>query len=184
MPSLQSEVRVSAKAGSGWQRLGRVLSTSNVEVTNEYVVHFYYHDVYISQHDRKYMTGDKMKILLLKLLFLLHDHHILIISYMLYIYILGVISGMISGMISYTQYHYYYHTQYLIIIHSFIQTAKLAEMGTSCASWKRPGSNPGPWAPEPSALPTALLAPVISHHTHLDTCIWTYKADEQEGVNW
>jgi hypothetical protein len=90
MPSLQSEVRVSAKAGSGWQRLGRVLSTSNVEVTNEYVVHFYYHDVYISQHDRKYMTGDKMKILLLKLLFLLHDHHILIILYMLYIYIYWV----------------------------------------------------------------------------------------------
>jgi hypothetical protein len=33
--------------------------------------------------------------------------------------------------------------------------------GTSCASWKRPGSNPGPWAPEQSVLPTVPLPPII-----------------------
>ncbi len=43
----------------------------------------------------------------------------------------------------------------------FIQTAKLAESeGKFCDSWERPGSNPGPWAPKRSVLPTALLAPV------------------------
>ncbi len=44
---------------------------------------------------------------------------------------------------------------------SFNQTAELAESeGTFCALWEKPGSNPGPWAPERSARPTALLAPV------------------------
>ncbi len=38
----------------------------------------------------------------------------------------------------------------------FIQTANWQRTGTSCASWKRPGSNPGPWAPKLSVLPTAL----------------------------
>jgi hypothetical protein len=38
----------------------------------------------------------------------------------------------------------------------FIQTANWQRTGTSCALWKRQGSNPGPWAQVRSVLPTAL----------------------------
>ena len=59
-----------------WKRLrDRIASldssTSTVEVTNDYAAHFY--DMYIRQHDGKHMTGDRMKILLLNLPFLLRD---------------------------------------------------------------------------------------------------------------
>ena len=45
--------------------------TSTVEVTNAYAAHFF--DMYVRQHDSdgKHMTGDRMKILLLNLPFLL-----------------------------------------------------------------------------------------------------------------
>ena len=46
-------------------------STSTIEVSSDYASHFY--DMYIKQHDGKHMTGDRMKILLLKLPFLLRD---------------------------------------------------------------------------------------------------------------
>jgi hypothetical protein len=46
-------------------------STSTVEITNDYAAHF--HDMYINKHDGKHMTGDRMKILLLNLPFLLRD---------------------------------------------------------------------------------------------------------------
>ena len=46
-------------------------STSTIEVTPEYASHFY--DMYVKNHDGKHMTGDRMKILMLNLPFLLHD---------------------------------------------------------------------------------------------------------------
>jgi hypothetical protein len=46
-------------------------STSTIEVTTEYASHFY--DMYIRQHDGKHMTGDRMKILMLNLPFLMRD---------------------------------------------------------------------------------------------------------------
>ena len=59
-----------------WKRLRDRLasldsSTSTIEVTDDYAAHFY--DMYIRQHDGKHMTGDRMKILLLNLPFLLRD---------------------------------------------------------------------------------------------------------------
>ena len=59
-----------------WKRLRDRLasvdsSTSTVEITNDYAAHFY--DMYINKHDGKHMTGDRMKILLLNLPFLLRD---------------------------------------------------------------------------------------------------------------
>ena len=59
-----------------WKRLRDCLasldsSTSTIEITDDYAAHFY--DMYIRQHDGKHMTGDRMKILLLNLLFLLRD---------------------------------------------------------------------------------------------------------------
>jgi hypothetical protein len=46
-------------------------STSTIEVTTEYASHFY--DMYIRQHYAKHMTGDRMKILMLNLPFLMRD---------------------------------------------------------------------------------------------------------------
>ena len=46
-------------------------STSTIEVTPEYASHFY--DMYVKNHDGKHMTGDRMKILMLNLPFLLRD---------------------------------------------------------------------------------------------------------------
>lgn len=59
-----------------WKRLRDRLasvdsSASTVEITNDYAAHFY--DMYINKHDGKHMTGDRMKILLLNLPFLLRD---------------------------------------------------------------------------------------------------------------
>jgi hypothetical protein len=42
-----------------------------MDVSTEYASHFY--DMYIRQHDGKHMTGDRMKILMLNLPFLLRD---------------------------------------------------------------------------------------------------------------
>jgi hypothetical protein len=46
-------------------------STSMIEVTSDYAAHFY--DMYVKNHDGKHMTGDRIKILLLNLLFMLRD---------------------------------------------------------------------------------------------------------------
>ena len=46
-------------------------SKSIIEITNDYAAHFY--DMYINEHDGKHITGDRMKILLLNLPFLLRD---------------------------------------------------------------------------------------------------------------
>jgi hypothetical protein len=59
-----------------WKRLRDRLasldsSTSTIEITDDYAAHFY--DMYIRQHDGKHMTGDRMKILLLNMPFLLRD---------------------------------------------------------------------------------------------------------------
>ncbi len=59
-----------------WKRLRDRLasldsSKSTIEVTDDYAAHFY--DMYIRQHDGKHMTGDRMKILLLNMPFLLRD---------------------------------------------------------------------------------------------------------------
>ena len=71
-----------------WKRLQDRLasldsSTSTIEVTDDYAAHFY--DMYIRQHDGKHMTGDRMKILLLNMPFLLRD---LIAPEVPYIYII------------------------------------------------------------------------------------------------
>ena len=59
----------------------------------------------------------------------------------------------------------------------FIQTANWQRTGTSCASWKRPGLNPGPWAPERSVLPTA-LPPRLGVTVHM-----VDLRDEQDEVS-
>ena len=46
-------------------------STSMIEVTSDYAAHFY--DMYVKNHDGKHMTGDRIKILLLNLPFMLQD---------------------------------------------------------------------------------------------------------------
>jgi hypothetical protein len=46
-------------------------STSTIEISTDYAAHFY--DMYIKKHDGKHMTGDRMKILMLNLPFLLRD---------------------------------------------------------------------------------------------------------------
>ena len=46
-------------------------STSMVEVTSDYAAHF--HDMFVKNHDGKHMTGVRIKILMLKLLFILRD---------------------------------------------------------------------------------------------------------------
>ena len=46
-------------------------STSMIEVTPDYAAHFY--DMYVKNHDGKHMTGDRIKILLLNLPFMLRD---------------------------------------------------------------------------------------------------------------
>ena len=46
-------------------------STSTIEISTEYASHFY--DMYIKQHDGKHMTGDRMKILMLNLPFVMRD---------------------------------------------------------------------------------------------------------------
>ncbi len=59
---------------TGFFRLRNRLSsldsgTSTIEVVTEYASHLY--DMYIKQHDGKHMTGDRMKILILNLPFLM-----------------------------------------------------------------------------------------------------------------
>jgi hypothetical protein len=46
-------------------------STSVIEVTSDYAAHFF--DMYVKNHDGKHMTGDRIKILLLNLPFMLRD---------------------------------------------------------------------------------------------------------------
>ena len=46
-------------------------STSMLEVTPDYAAHFF--DMYVKNHDGKHMTGDRIKILLLNLPFMLRD---------------------------------------------------------------------------------------------------------------
>jgi hypothetical protein len=48
-------------------------STSTIEVKTEYASHFYDMYIMIKQHDGKHMTGDRMKILMLNLPFLMLD---------------------------------------------------------------------------------------------------------------
>ncbi len=53
---------------------------------------------------------------------------------------------------------------------SFIQTSKLAESkGSLCAPWRRPGSNPGPWAAKRRTLPTVQLGTLGSSRQPLDS---------------
>jgi hypothetical protein len=42
-----------------------------IEVSSDYAAHFY--DMYVKNHDGKHMTGDRIKILLLNLPFMLRD---------------------------------------------------------------------------------------------------------------
>ena len=46
-------------------------STSMLEVTPDYAAQFF--DMYVKNHDGKHMTGDRIKILLLNLPFMLRD---------------------------------------------------------------------------------------------------------------
>ena len=59
-----------------WKRLRDRLasvksSTGMIEISTDYAAHFF--DMYVQKHDGKHMTGDRMKILLLNLPFLLRD---------------------------------------------------------------------------------------------------------------
>ena len=59
-----------------WKRLRDRLasvrsSTGMVEISTDYAAHFF--DMYVQNHDGKHMTGDRIKIPLLHLPFLLHD---------------------------------------------------------------------------------------------------------------
>ena len=59
-----------------WARLRDRLASvdsswSMVEVTTDYAAHFY--DMYINKHDGKHLTGERVRILLLTLPFLLRD---------------------------------------------------------------------------------------------------------------
>jgi hypothetical protein len=68
---------ISKKMMAGvWARLRDRLasigsSTSMVEVSSDYAAHF--HDMFVKNHDGKHMTGDRIKILLLNLPFMLRD---------------------------------------------------------------------------------------------------------------
>ena len=53
-----------------WKRL-RKSSTGMIEISTDYAAHFF--DMYVQNHEGKHMTGDRMKILLLNLPFLLRD---------------------------------------------------------------------------------------------------------------
>ena len=59
-----------------WKRLRDRLasvksSTSMIEISTDYAAHFF--DMYVQNHEGKHMTGDRMKILLLNLPFVLRD---------------------------------------------------------------------------------------------------------------
>ena len=131
---LVTTARLEAVWKSLADRLATVVAdTSMITLSTAYTAHFHY--IYIDGKENAKMTGNRMKMLMLTLPFMVRD----------------LIDPEIMVKKKKSR--------------SFIQTAELAEKGTLCASWKRPGSNPGvpgPWAPERSALPTALLAPVIS----------------------
>jgi len=65
-----------AMLASVWARLRDRLasvesSTSMVQITPEYASHFY--DMYINKHEGKHLTGDRIRILLLSLPFVLRD---------------------------------------------------------------------------------------------------------------
>ena len=62
-------------------------STSMIEVTPDYAAHFY--DMYVKNHDGKHMTGDRIKILLLNLPFMLRD---LILSEVMCIYVTFIVT--------------------------------------------------------------------------------------------
>ena len=64
-------VSKNVKTGLGDHLASLNSSTSTIEVTDDYAAHFY--DMYIRQHDGKHMTGDRMKILLLNMPFLLRE---------------------------------------------------------------------------------------------------------------
>ncbi len=64
-------VSKNVKTGFGDHLASLNSSTSTIEVTDDYAAHFY--DMYIRQHDVKHMTGDRMKILLLNMPFLLRE---------------------------------------------------------------------------------------------------------------
>jgi hypothetical protein len=62
-------------------------STSMLEVTPDYAAHFF--DMYVKNHDGKHMTGDRIKILLLNLPFMLRDlvsPEVITCSSIIYIY--------------------------------------------------------------------------------------------------
>jgi hypothetical protein len=99
-----------------WKRLRDRLasvdsSTSTVEITNDCAAHFY--DMYINKHDGKHMTGDRMKILLLNLPFLLRD----LVTPEVRLYIVpNVIPDIMSDIVSDVIHHMYpmsYTTSFL-----------------------------------------------------------------------
>ena len=62
--------------GAVWMKLRNRLAsiksdTSMIEVSSDYASHFY--DMYFQQHDGKHLTGDRMKILMLNLPFVMWD---------------------------------------------------------------------------------------------------------------
>ena len=84
-------------------------STSMVEVTSDYAAHF--HDMFVKHHDGKHMTGDRIKILLLNLPFMLRD---LILPEVMCFQ--SFTSYQVSYMISHTTSHTTSYTIYLVHI--------------------------------------------------------------------
>ena len=62
--------------GAVWIKLRNRLAsihsdTSMIEISSDYASHFY--DMFVEDHDGKHLTGDRMKILMLTLPFVLRD---------------------------------------------------------------------------------------------------------------
>ena len=85
-------------------------STSKVQVTQDYAAHFY--DMYINKHEGKHLTGDRVRILLLTLPFVLRDliaPEVCMQYTLIYIMVYNMIYSMLYTKIYYAIYHDIYY---------------------------------------------------------------------------
>ena len=118
-------------------------STSMIEVTSDYAAHFF--DMYVKNHDGKHMTGDRIKILLLNLPFMLRDlilpeviciPHTFMKSFALISY---MISYTISYTIAYTMSYTISYTIFCFLFHNVVFVWKVHMINTAITKAK-PGS--------------------------------------------
>jgi hypothetical protein len=100
----------SERLAAVWARLRDRLSSvdassSMVQVTEDYASHFY--DMYINKHEGKHLTGDRVRILLLTLPFVLRD--LIEPEVMLYVIRHNILYKMLYHTIYYVTYHGIYH---------------------------------------------------------------------------